>query len=77
MYNLLTWEREPFNGGVTYYSDLGGYSITAHYSASNPLELEADATKWELFDNAGYLIKSFSTLADAQRHAEYLYENRE
>ena len=76
MFYLLSWNREPFNGGVTYYSDLGGYSITAEYSSS-PLEFESDATKWELFDNAGYLIKSFTSLADAQNHAEYLYENRE
>ena len=76
MYSLLTWDREPFNGGVTYASDWGGYSIIAEYSDS-PLEFEADATEWELFDHNGRVIKSFSTLEEAQRHAEYLYENRE
>lgn len=76
MYSLLTWDREPFNGGVSYIADWGGYSITAEYSSS-PLEFESDAKNWELFDNAGYLIKSFSSLGEAQRHAEYLYENKE
>lgn len=77
MYSLLTWDREPFNGGVSYASDWGGYSVTANYSASNPLEFESDAKNWQLLDNAGYLIKSFNTLEQAQNYAEYLYENRE
>ena len=72
---LLTWERSPFNGGVSYTSDCG-YSITAEYSSS-PLEFESDAKNWELFDHNGRVIESFDSLADAQNHAEYLYENRE
>ena len=76
MYSLLTWERSPFNGGVSYASDWGGYSITAEYSSS-PLEFESDAKNWELFDHNGRVIKTFTSLADAQNHAEYLYENRE
>ena len=76
MYSLLTWERSPFNGGVSYTSDCGGFSITAEYSSS-PLEFESDAKNWELFDHNGRVIESFDSLADAQNHAEYLYENRE
>lgn len=74
MFNLLVWEREPFNGGVTYISDWGGYSITAEYPTN---QFEADATKWELFDYSGRVIKEFSSLEDAQNHAEYLYEHKE
>lgn len=73
---LLTWDREPFYGGVSYISDCGGYSITAEYSSS-PLEFESDAKNWELFDHNGYLIKTFASLKDAQDHAEYLYESKD
>lgn len=77
MFYLLTWEREPFNGGVTYVSDYAGYSITANYSASNPLEFESDAKNWQLFDHNGRVIKSFGNLEEAQNYAEILYENIE
>ena len=73
-FNLLAWDREPFNGGVTYISDWGGYSITAEYPTDC---FESDAKEWELYDHNGYMLKSFSTLNEAQNHAEYLYENRE
>ena len=68
---LLTWERSPFNGGVSYTSDCG-YSITAEYSASNPIEFESDAKNWELFDHNGRVIKSFDTLANAIAYANSL-----
>lgn len=74
MFNLLLWEREPFNGGVTYISDWGGYSITAEYPTN---QFEADCQKWQLFDNNGRVIKEFSSLEDAQNHAECLYEHKE
>ena len=68
---LLTWERSPFNGGVSYTSDCGGFSITAEYSSS-PLEFESDAKNWELFDHNGRVIESFDTLADAIAYANSL-----
>ncbi len=73
-FNLLAWDREPFNGGVTYISDWGGYSITAEYPTDC---FESDATTWELFDHNGYSIKTFASLKDAQDHAEYLYESKD
>ena len=66
---LLTWERSPFNGGVSYTSDCG-YSITAEYSSS-PLEFESDAKEWELYHN-GRVIESFDSLADAIAYANSL-----
>ena len=70
MYSLLTWERSPFNGGVSYASDCG-YSITAEYSSS-PLEFESDAKNWQLLDHNGRVIKSFDTLANAIAYANSL-----
>ena len=65
MYSLLTWVHEPFEKEIVYYSDWGGYSISCN------------STNWELFDHNGRVIKSFDSLADAQNHAEYLYENQQ
>ena len=67
---LLTWERSPFNGGVSYTSDCGGFSITAEYSSS-PLEFESDAKEWELYHN-GRVIKSFDSLTNAIAYANSL-----
>ena len=73
-YSLLFWEREPFNGGVTYISDLGGFSITAEYPTN---QFETEAKVWELFDHNGYSIDKFASLEQAQNHTEYLYETKE
>jgi len=74
MYSLLCWEREAFNGGVTYISDWGGYSVTAEYPTNH---FESDAPIWELFDHNGYSLSTFNSLKQAQDYAEYLYETRE
>lgn len=66
MYSLLTWVRDPLDNDIVYASDWGGYSICRCNSTN----------KWELFDHSGRVIKVFATLTDAQKYAEYHYENQ-
>ncbi len=66
----LHWEREPFNGGVSYHSEELSITITALYPYNHS---EADASQWIMFVR-GNMIKIFDTCAEAQEYAEWLAE---
>ena len=66
----LHWEREPFNGGVSYHSEELAITITALYPYNH---FESDASQWIMFVR-GNMIKTFDTCVEAQEYAEWLAE---
>lgn len=59
------WNRDPFFGGCSYYSDFA--KVTGYYSPNDPLEFESDCSSWRASNLPG---KVFQTASDAMEAAE-------
>ena len=58
----FTYQREPFNGGVSYICDDAPITITGHYSSN---ELESACNRW-CITVEGTITNWFTSPKDAQ-----------